>query len=241
MDAAAFEVKTMQDDRLVSVIIPVYNGERYLAEAIESVLAQAYRPLEIMIVDDGSTDGSAAVAQRFDSTRYCFQENSGTGAARNRGVDLSTGAFLAFLDADDLWTVDKLSLQMAAFDRDPGLDVVFGYVQQFYSPELDASMRERIRCPAEAMPGYLPGAMLIRRAGFLHVGPFDAGWQLTDATAWYLRLVEQSLKSLMLPDVVLKRRLHSDNKGFREQIPQKRELVRMLKASLDRRRAMTSR
>jgi glycosyltransferase involved in cell wall biosynthesis len=232
-------VRTVTKERLVSVIIPVYNGDRYLAEAIESVLAQTYRPIQSIVVDDGSTDGSARVAERFaDSIHYCFQENSGTSAARNRGVDLASGAFLAFLDADDLWTVDKLALQMAAFDADPELDVVFGHVQQFYSPELDASTRERIRCPVEAMPGYLPGTMLIRRASFLRVGPFETDRQLTDATAWYARLLEQGVEALMLADVVLRRRLHGDNKGLREQASQKSELVRVLKASLDRRRAM---
>jgi glycosyltransferase involved in cell wall biosynthesis len=226
------------NDRLVSAIIPVFNGERYLAEAIESALAQTYRPVQVIVVDDGSTDGSAAVANRFaDSILYCFQENGGTSSARNRGVELASGTYLAFLDADDLWTVEKLALQMAAFDRDPELEVVFGQVQQFHSPELDAGSRKRIRCPADAMPGFLPGAMLIRQTSFQHVGPFEVEHQLTDAVAWYLRLVERDLKRLMLPDVVLRRRLHRANKGLREPTLHKREMLQLLKASLDRRRA----
>ena len=105
----------MQDKPLVSAIIPVYNCERYLAEAIESVLAQTYRPIGIIVVDDGSTDGSADVAKSFTDpqVRYFYQPNSGQGAARNQGTNLARGSFFTFLDADDLWTDNKLELQLA--------------------------------------------------------------------------------------------------------------------------------
>jgi glycosyltransferase involved in cell wall biosynthesis len=230
------------NEPLVSVVIPVYNCERYLAEAIESVLAQTYRPIEIIVVDDGSTDGSAQVAKRFtDSVRYCFQANSGTSAARNRGASLASGTFFAFLDADDLWVVDKLTRQMAVFGDDPGLDVVFGHVQQFCSPELDEHIKKTLYCPAEAMPGYLPGAMLIKRDAFLRVGPFETDWQAAEALAWYSRVVEKGLRSLMLSDVVLRRRLHISNKGIDERTLQRKEYLRILKASLDRRRTASRR
>src|SRR5215203_2881736 len=112
---------------VVSAIIPVYNSERYLAEAIESVLVQTYPSHEIIVVDDGSIDGSAQVAKRFGSAvRYVFQRQAGVGAARNHGVELAEGRFFAFLDADDLWTKDKLQLQLAAFAADPELEAVFG-------------------------------------------------------------------------------------------------------------------
>jgi len=93
----------MRANSLISVIIPVYNGERYLAEAIESALGQHYRPIEIILVDDGSTDRSAEVAKQVSqSIRYLYQAHGGAGAARNAGVDLAPGEFLAFLDPDDL-------------------------------------------------------------------------------------------------------------------------------------------
>src|SRR5215210_1959226 len=123
---------------LVSVIIPVHNSERYLAEAIESVLAQTYACHEIIVVDDGSVDRSAQVTKRFGAAvRHVFQPQAGAGAARNRGVELAEGGFFAFLDADDLWTEDKTQLQLATFAADPELDVVFGQTEQFHSPDLD--------------------------------------------------------------------------------------------------------
>jgi len=226
----------MVNNPLVSVIIPVYNGERYLAEAIESVLAQTYRPIEIIVVDDGSTDGSADVAKRFGSpVRYDFQPNSGAGAARNRGAELARGSVLAFLDADDIWLADKLARQMAAFDADPELDMVFGHVRQFYSTELDEHVRRNTRYAAEIMQGYVPGTLLIKRGAFFRAGPFATNWRVGEFIDWYLKAMEQGLKSFLLPEIVMKRRLHANNMGIRERKHQT-DYVRILKASLDRRR-----
>lgn len=219
----------------VSVIIPVYNGERYLAEAIESVLAQTYRPIEIIVVDDGSTDGSAHIAKGYGSpVRYFFQSNRGTGAARNRGVGLAVGNFLAFLDQDDLWVADKLTVQMEAFSTVSELDLVFGHIKQFHSPELDERVKQRIYCPTELMPGYSPSAMLIKRDAFLRVGLFDTKWQVGEWVDWCVRAAELELKAMILPDLVTWRRLHKGNKGVLQRTAIT-EYVWILKASLDRR------
>jgi len=225
----------MRANSLISVIIPVYNGERYLAEAIESALGQHYRPIEIILVDDGSTDRSAEVAKQVSqSIRYLYQAHGGAGAARNAGVDLATGEFLAFLDADDLWVEEKLARQMAALDADDSLDIVFGHVRQFISPELPEDAMRRIKCPPDHMPGRLPGTMLVRSTSFFRVGYFAPA--IGEVLDWTLRAEELGLKHEMLSDVVLNRRLHSTNsvilhRNFRV------EYVRYLKASLDRRRA----
>jgi len=125
----------------VSVIIPVYNGEFYLAEALESVLSQSFPPSEIVVVDDGSTDCSPATAKRYDSEiRYLYQKNMGTAVARNRGIKEARGNFFAFLDQDDVWEPQKLEMQVNAFQNDSGLDIVFGHVQQFFSV-LNCKMR----------------------------------------------------------------------------------------------------
>lgn len=227
----------MKNNPLISVIVPVYNCDHYLGEAIESVLAQTYQSLEVIVVDDGSTDGSAAEAKRFGSSvQYCFQFNSGAGAARNQGIDLAQGSFFAFIDADDLWVEDKLIYQMAAFDKYPELDMVFGQVKQFHSLDLDESIKRKIHCPTELLPGYLPGTMLIKRDAFFRVGLFEANWKVGEIVDWYLKAIEQGLRSFMLPEVLLKRRLHETNMGIHER-QSRTDYVHILKASLDRRRA----
>ncbi len=225
----------MEDKPLVSVIIPVYNGERYLAEAIESVLAQTYRPVELIVVDDGSTDGSADAARSFASVTYCLQHNQGIGAARNRGIDLSKGSFFSFLDQDDIWVNNKLLYQMIAFDESPELDMVFGYTLQFFSPDMDENLKAKLRLAGEVMPGYVAGTLLTKRESFFRAGYFATNWRLGEFIDWYLKATELGLKSLIIPEVVMKRRIHNDNTGIRER-NSRTDYVRILKASLDRRR-----
>ena len=222
---------------LVSVIIPVFNGEKYLDEAIASATGQSYRPLEIIIVDDGSTDGSADIARRHNNVTYCFQKNAGHGSALNRGIDLAGGGFLAFLDADDIWSADKLARQMECLARDPSLDMVFAHVEQFCSPELPAGATSRIPDALKIVPGYCVGTMLIRRQAFCRAGHFDHRVQAGHFLAWYMKANEIGLRSLMLPEIMLKRRWHTTNMGIIERASRS-EYARILKASLDRRRQM---
>ncbi|MCB0209235.1 MAG: glycosyltransferase family 2 protein [Anaerolineae bacterium] len=220
----------------ITLIVPVYNGEKYLAEAIASILSQSRPPQEIIIIDDGSTDNTAAVAKGFgDRVRYYYQPNQGAGAARNNGVTLAQGDALAFLDADDIWAEAKLAHQIQALAADPALDMVFGHVQQFHSPELPDEVKQQIKIPAEIVPGQHVGAMLIKRESFQKVGPFRTDWEIGEFIDWYARAEERGLKSLMLPQVVMKRRLHKASQGTYKREHQK-EYVRVLKAALDRRR-----
>lgn len=220
---------------MISVIIPVYNGERYLAETIDSVLAQTHQPFEVIIIDDGSTDNTADIARSYQNLRYMYQTNQGLGAARNAGIVAAQGEFIAFLDADDLWTENKTKIQLEAFKDNPQADIVSGYVKQFYSPELDEKERPKIRCTDELMPGHLMQAMLIKREIFSRVGLFETQWIVGTDMSWYLRAMEKGLSMLILPDLVLLRRLHKQNKGItkRSFINQR---VQILKAALDRQR-----
>jgi len=231
----------MKKTSLISVIIPVYNREQYLAETIESVLSQTYRPLDIIIVDDGSTDGTADIAERFSgSVRYFFQPNSGCGAALNTGVERAEGDYLSFLGSDDLWTEEKLTLQMKVLDSAAEIDLVFAHVTHFYSPELGQHEREKFRCPTGKMPGYHAGTMLIRKEAYFHVGLFNASFQAGEFVDWYFRSRDKGLREVMLPNVLMKRRIHSSNLGILKRNTQTdntdMDYIRVLKAALDRRR-----
>jgi glycosyltransferase involved in cell wall biosynthesis len=226
------------DFPLISVIIPAYNRERYLAEAIESVFAQTYAAIELIVIDDGSIDRTAKVAKRYPIS-YHYQPNGGISAARNAGIALATGKFIAFLDSDDIWVPDKLVKQMAALAANPQLEAVFGYASQFYSPELDESFRARIRCPAEPLAAHVSTAMLIERSALFRIGLFDPKLKTGCDVDWYIRANERQLCHITLPNVVFHRRLHETNNGNTER-HHANERLHLLKAKLDRQRAKQS-
>ena len=218
------------NEHSIATIIPAYNCERYLAEAIESVLAQNYRPLEIIVIDDGSTDDTAKIAKRFEpAIQYCFQANGGIGSARNRGIELADSDFIAFLDADDLWPEGKLEHQMLAFHDNREIEAVFGLVQQF---EQSSGGTTDV---GALMTGQLASSMLIRRESFDRVGPFRTDIKLGEFVDWYMRASEKGLRSRMLAEVVLRRRIHDSNTGLRHR-DSSSDYVRLLKNALDRRR-----
>ncbi len=225
----------MKPGDLISVVIPVYNGERYLAEAIDSVLGQSYPHLELIVVDDGSTDESSSIAQRNPAVRYCRQANSGAAAARNRGIGLAQGDWFAFLDADDLWTAEKLERQLAALQRESAAAAAFGHVEHFFSPEMDERMKAQIRCPTAPTPAYLPGALLVPRSAFFRVGLFDVTLQIGEFVDWVARAKHAGLMLLMLPEVVFRRRVHATNQG-RVRRHLRHHYARVCKAALDRQR-----
>jgi glycosyltransferase involved in cell wall biosynthesis len=150
---------------LISCIVPVFNGERYLGETLESILAQTHRPIEIIVVHDGSTDGTARVTAGYDErVRYLKQDNAGPAAARNLGLDAARGDFVAFLDADDLWHAEKLERQMACFETRPELDYCLAHAQNFWVPELiEEQKRFHEHRISKALPGYSTGTLLASR------------------------------------------------------------------------------
>ncbi|MEJ0091064.1 MAG: glycosyltransferase family A protein [Limisphaerales bacterium] len=220
----------------VSVVIPAFNAEKYLAAAIESVLAQTIRPAEIIVVDDGSTDGTASVAERFGSPVSCHRRaHHGIAATRNFGVYIARGNWLAFLDADDLWMPDKLERQMSVMRKDLALEIIFGGVQQFVSLELSAADQLRLAAPPAASAAPHAGTMLARRAVFHHLGPFDDTLKVGEFIEWFARAQDAGVRMTTVPEIVLKRRRHLTNTTLK----QNNSLAGMtiaMKRILDRRR-----
>jgi glycosyltransferase involved in cell wall biosynthesis len=227
---------------LISCIVPVFNGERYLTEALDSILAQTYRPLEIIVADDGSTDATAAVVASYGAeVRYLFQANAGPAAARNLGLNTAQGAFVAFLDHDDLWHPEKLTRQVARFQARPDLELCVTHVQNFWIPEMhEDAARFRAHRRPEVVPGYITSTLLARRILFHTVGEFDATLHHGDDTDWFLRAAEHGAIMESLPDVLTYHRMHRTNRSRREATASRKEYVRIIKASLDRRRRMNN-
>ena len=198
----------------VSVVIAAYNAQAYLAEAIESVLGQTVPPDEVIVVDDGSTDGTRGVLDRFgDRILALTQKNSGQAVAVNKGLAMARGEFIGFLDADDLWTSRKLEMQLARLESDGSVEAAFGKVQQFVSPDVPEQHRARLTPPVEIMPGELKQCMLIRRTALMRIGPFDEGLPATFFIAWLGRAKQRGLKIAHVDDIVVRRRLHLGNGG----------------------------
>ena len=173
---------------LVTCVIPVFNGERYLAEALDSVLGQTYSPIEVVVVDDGSTDGTPRILAGFgDRITRLRQTNAGPSAARNLGIEHAAGAYLAFLDADDLWVAAKTETQLRRFERSPGLDVCTSLMQNFWTEDL-AEEEARLKDTDTARPQPGPSqTLIVRKDAFDRVGPFDPALHHRDTQDWITR------------------------------------------------------
>lgn len=222
---------------VVSCIIPIFNGERYLGETLDSVFAQTHRPIEVIVADDGSTDRSAEIARTYRQPVVCVrQANAGHGAARNLGMAIATGDLIAFVDADDLWHPEKLARQIERLAMRPDLGVVFTHVANFWSPDADSALRPANET-MQPLPGYTSVTMLARREVFAGVGLFDVVLQHGNDRDWFCRAAEHGVLMEMMPDVLVRRRLHASNRSVALGGEMRAEYLRILKASLDRRRA----
>ena len=201
----------------ISVIIPVFNGEKYIVEALESVLNQTLRPFEIIVVDDGSTDGTERITQDYASLiHYIKKPNGGAASARNEGVLMARGDYIAFLDADDYWTPEKLARQLAEAEQAGAAHMIFAMTSQFFSPDTDEAFRSRYLCDETPSSGMHPGTLLIRREDFLRVGLFSTDLKTGEFIDWYCRARELGLSEKMIPEVLMYRRLHEANHGILE-------------------------
>ena len=225
----------MTSEPLIGVVIPTRDGERYLGEAIESVLSQTHRALDVVVVDDGSIDATPDIARSYAQHVRCIAlPHRGLGATRNAGVRAVRGDYIAFLDQDDIWPEQKLECQLAAFTGRSSPDLVFGHVREFISPELEPRLANRVRCVTAPRLAALPGTMLGARASMARVGPFATRWISNDFMAWLLAARQLGLREVMLADHVLSRRLHESNFSHRAGVT-RNEYLHVLKESLDRR------
>lgn len=224
----------------VSVVIPVRNGAAFLAEALQSVQGQTRPADEIVVVDDGSTDDSAAIAEACDGVLVLRQAQAGPAAARNAGVAATSGELIAFLDADDTWMPDKLALQVRELEAQPEVGGVLvaqrllltpGVPPPYWAIRADGTLNER------AVTGTAPpSTLLVRRAAWDLVGPMDPTMKVGEDTDWLLRAAELGVRIERMDAVLLNRRIHSGNLT-RDELAMRRSLALALKRRLDRRRA----
>lgn len=222
---------------LISVVVPCFNTERYVGEAVDSILAQAINSLQIVAIDDGSTDRSPEILRNFGDRIECRrQANAGIAAARNAGIALARGRYLGFLDADDVWTPRSLAVRLERLRA--GVDCVFGGIEHFVSPELTAEERERRGAVPITMTGRFASSMLIDRRAFDRIGPFDPTLVIGEMLDWVARAEDAGISIALIDDIVVRRRIHGNNTVVRHK-HQKGEYLKALRTTLARRRDTT--
>jgi len=231
------QVSMAENDHLVSVIIPVYNGASFLNGAIVNVLSQNYQPLEIIVVDDGSTDDTAQVAASYPKgVRYVHQPNTGPSAARNRGIKLAQGNMIAFLDVDDLWSDRKLNLQTAYMQANPTVEIVQGLIQTMQLSGPGSSNKPQFEVTSVPYHYINIGSALYRKTVFEKVGLFDEALTDNEDTDWFIRAWEKGISKAVLNEVTLFYRKHTSNLTH-GQNPVNYGLTKLIKKHLDRGRS----
>ncbi len=223
----------------ISVVMPVFNGEPFLSDAIASVLAQGEAPLEILVVDDGSTDGSATVAEHFGApVRVIRQARSGHVVARNRGLAVARGDYISTLDADDLYAPEKFKLQAGRLDRHPDIDIVIGQLSYLRMHAASGDVGSEYPGFAEHLDDHLTlnfAGCMFRRRVFDRLGLPDESMRFCDDWDWLLRVREAGVPLLVHRHVVLHQRLHAGNMT-RRRAEAEHFLLQMMRRSLSRRR-----
>jgi glycosyltransferase involved in cell wall biosynthesis len=213
---------------LVSAVMPVYNAEEFLAESLQSVFAQDYEPIEVIVVNDGSQDRSGEIARSFPGVRYYEQENQGASTARNHAIARANGEFVAFADADDVLPPTKLSTQVGYLLEYPDVACTLG--RQHWLKEPPGAVRDAVWGDIDGIPlvSIVVRRSIIQELGGLHAAP-------TGDLDFLVRLREAGYKHVVLPEIVLHRRYHGENlvagRGITPLPPM------FLKAKLDRERA----
>ena len=220
-------------DYRLSVIIATRNRADFVADAIDSVLAQPHANLEILVVDDGSVDGTAEVVGKYPSpVRYIYREQAGPSASRNYGIKLATGDFLGFLDDDDVWSPDKLAVQLPPLLHSPDVEIVLGHTQRMIRERGEHSQRKFVSYQAPVRL-YSLGCALFRPAVFDRVGMLDERMLHAEDDDWFMRARSLRVRMLFLSEVTLYYRFHESNMSYdkKEKMPY---MLRLVKNRLDR-------
>ena len=220
----------------ISVIIPTYNTASYISEAIDSILKQTILVDEIIVIDDGSTDNTREIVEKLP-VKYLYQKNMGAGVARNQGVKLAKNELIAFLDADDLWLPKKLEEQLNVFATKPSVNMVFGYVEHFFSPDIDDTIRQKVSCPTKPQKGISPITLLIHKTDWNKVGEMNTSLGIGEFIEWYGRAKDAGLTTYHLDEIVAKRRLHNNNQGLKKR-DLRSDYLQILKARINQQRKL---
>jgi glycosyltransferase involved in cell wall biosynthesis len=228
----------LRQSKQISVIIPFFNTEKYLEQAIESVRRQSIKPTEIILVNDGSTDQSVNIAKKYEKeTILLNQDNKGAAAARNLGFKYSKGNLLAFLDADDIWDKKCLEVLLTQLEKNDSLEMAFGSMKEFISPELGESSGLNARENTQNKQAFMISSGLFRRVVFEKVGLLNETLRVAEFIDWIDRAKVSGIQYETNSQIVLYRRIHKSNQGSEKQNHFK-DYTKVLRAALARKKGL---
>lgn len=213
----------------ISAIVPLYNCPRFISEAVNSILAQSLPVLEIIVVDDGSTDNSLSAVPTHPKVRLIPRPHAGLAATLNHGVSCAHGSILAFLDNDDRWLPSKLERQIEQLQSGDDTNLVFCQARVFQDREASVPGIEIIN-------GVSKSGMMLRRTAFNRIGPFPETTGEHDFIGWYARAQELGFSTTIVQEILYERRIHDRNDGILQRDRQRASYFTSIKALLDRRR-----
>jgi glycosyltransferase involved in cell wall biosynthesis len=223
----------------VSVVMAVRHAMPYLGDALDSVVAQTHPAFEIVVVAGPSTDGSEAVARTYPNVVVLPESGRGFASAWNQGIAASRGDYIAILDSDDRWAIDKLERQLAAMAADPSLDGAIGHVRFFLEPGCAPPTTFNPTLLSGSYVAHMPGALLARRSVFDRIGDFGIEWTIASDIDWFARAKDAGLRFAVVSDVVVHKRVHDRNLSYlAARTPALNdEILRLLHRSIRRQRS----
>jgi len=224
---------------LVSVVIPVKNGERFLASAIKSVLEQDYKPFEIIVVDGQSVDNTASIAKSYTQVRYILQSSdSGISRARNIGIDESKGELIAFISHDDVWLPNKLNAQVKYLIDHPEIQYTVTRVKFFMEPGCPIPPGFRKELLNKDYVGKMSETLVTRKSLFDLIGGFDPEITYGEDLDWFAKAKDNNISMAVIPEVLVYKRVCDSNVSYRPSDAREinRSILKSIKNSLDKQR-----
>jgi glycosyltransferase involved in cell wall biosynthesis len=228
-------VTALQDgEARVTCVIPTFDSERHLSQALECVLGQTCPPFEVVVADDGSSDATVAIALEAGTpVRVVEQPTRGPAATRNLGIRSASAPFVAFLDPDDRWLPHKLEAQLARFAARPELDCSVTHVRVVWDdPEQPSAAALAGHRRAGIVPGFATPTLLARRSVFDRVGLLDESRWFSDATEWFLRCRDAGVVVELLPEALVERHLHGANLTRRREAASADEFLDLVRSRI---------
>lgn len=222
---------------LVSVIMIVQNGERFIRQALESIFAQNYRPVEVIIIHGRSQDKTPEILREYDSLRIIQQTGTGVSQAYNMGIQAATGCFVAFLSCDDFWTPDKLTIQMNYMLQNPTVMFTNAHIKYFLEDRNQIPEGFRKEWPIGTHPARIMETLVARKEVFETVGYINESLHTADDVDWYSRASDKKIASVMLPQILLHKRIHSANTSMQIE-KNNRNLLAALRESVKRKKTV---